>query len=69
MKAVVVVVLVILVFSTTSPQPTSDFNDIGECGCQEEIEMLRSQMMLLKNQVDSIISKDATPAPSPVPRS
>jgi len=32
--------------------------EVNECGCQQEIEQLQSQIILLKNQVDSIVIND-----------
>lgn len=55
MKATVFyVVVIVLLFSLTLSQPTHDFNQVSECGCQQELEMLRNQITLLKEEVHSI---------------
>ena len=58
MKLILIFVLVVLAFSGTSSQPTYDFKEVNECGCQHEIEQLQSQIILLKNKVDSIVIND-----------
>jgi len=47
--------LVVVTMSTTTSQPTCDFNQVSDCGCRREIEMLQRQIILLKNEVDSVL--------------
>jgi len=50
--------LVVVAFTATSSQPTYDFNVPSKCGCHEEIEMLQTEIALLKSEIASIVNND-----------
>ena len=61
MKLGIVHAMIVVAFSSTSSQPTYDFmNQVSECGCQQEIEMLQRQIILLQNKVDSMLDNEQT---------
>ena len=51
MKVTAVCTVIISFFTLTSSQPTHDFDQVIECGCQQELEMLRDQLVRLQNHI------------------
>ena len=74
MKATLIcAVVTFMMFSTIASQPTHDFHQVDECGCQEELDELRYQIVLLNEKVNSILHSGKTenvstlPSVSPTP--
>jgi len=64
MKVAILCVLVALTVSMTSSQPTHDFNQVSECDCEQELESLRKQIVLLNEKVDNLNNAQKTPSTS-----
>jgi len=60
MKSVLVCVVVALAFYVTSSQPTCDDCGVSDCGCEKELEVLQSQIIMLNKKIDSIINNGKT---------